>query len=43
MLLEYEDINERLYVSTIYEILDKDNNSLYISQINNNDYQFFFK
>ena len=41
MLLEYEDISERLYVSTIYKILDKDDNSLYISQINNNDYQFF--
>ena len=41
MLLEYENINERIYVSTIYEILDKNNNSLYISQINNNDYQYF--
>ena len=41
MLLEYENINERIYVSTIYEILDKNNNSLYISQVNNNDYQYF--
>ena len=41
MLLEYENINEKNYVSTIYEILDENNNSLYISQINNNDYQYF--
>ena len=41
MLLEYENINERIYVSTIYEILDENNNSLYISQINNNYYSYF--
>ena len=41
MLLEYEDINDRLYIRTIYEILDKNNYSLYISQINNNEYQYF--
>ena len=29
------------YVNTIYEILDENNNSLYISTINNNDYQYF--
>ena len=26
------------YVNTIYEIFDENNNSLYISTINNNDY-----
>ena len=41
MLLEYENINEKIYVNTIYEILDENNNSLYISAINNNDYQYF--
>ena len=41
MLLEYENINEKIYVNTIYEILDENNNSLYISTINNNDYQYF--
>ena len=41
MLLEYEDISEKIYVNTIYEIFDENNNSLYISAINNNDYQYF--
>ena len=41
MLLEYENINEKIYVNTIYEILDENNNSLYISTINNNNYQYF--
>ena len=41
MLLEYENINENNYVSTIYEIFDENNNSLYISTINNNDYSCF--
>ena len=41
MLLEYEDISEKNYVNTIYEIFDENNNSLYISIINNNDYQYF--
>ena len=41
MLLEYEDINDRLYIRTIYEIFDKNNNSLYISRISNNEYQYF--
>ena len=41
MLLEYENINEKIYVNTVYEILDDNNNSLYISTINNNDYQYF--
>ena len=41
MLLEYENINEKIYVNTSYEILDENNNSLYISTVNNNDYQYF--
>ena len=41
MLLEYENINEKNYVNIIYEILDENNNSLHISTINNNDYQYF--
>ena len=41
MLLEYENINEKNYVNINYEIFDENNNSLYISSINNNDYQYF--
>ena len=41
MLLEYENISERNNVKTIYEVLDENNNSFYISTINNNDYRYF--
>ena len=41
MIIEYEDISERIYVHSHYEIFDDDNNSLYISSIHNNDYEFF--
>ena len=41
MLLEYENIIEKNYINTVYEIFDEDNNSLYIATINNNDYQYF--
>ena len=41
MLLEYKNINEKNYVNIIYEIFDENNNSLYISAINNNDYRYF--
>ena len=41
MLIEYEDISQKKFVSIIYEILDENNNSLYFSQINNNNYQYF--
>ena len=41
MLSEYENIIEKNYVNTEYEIFDEDNNSLYIATINNNDYQYF--
>ena len=34
--LEYEDILERSYVKTIYEILDENDNSLYVKSIINN-------
>ena len=40
-LLEYEDMSEPNFVNTYYEIFDENNNSLYISTINNNDYQYF--
>ena len=39
--LEYQDISERNYVKTIYEIFDENNNSLYIKSINNNEYSYF--
>ena len=41
ILLEYENINEKNYVNINYEIFDENNNSSYISTINNNDYQYF--
>ena len=41
MLLQYENINEKIYVNTVCEIFDENNNSLYISTINNNDYKYF--
>ena len=41
MLLEYENIDEKIYVNTVYEIFDENNNSLYISRINNNEYNYF--
>ena len=41
ILLEYENINEKNYVNTVYEIFDENNNSLYISTINNNDYKYY--
>ena len=34
-------MSERIYINTVYEIFDENNNSLYISTINNNDYQYF--
>ena len=39
--LEYQDISERDYVKTIYEIFDENNNSLYIKLTNNNKYPYF--
>ena len=39
--LQYEDISERNYVKTIYEIFDENDNSLYIKSVTNNDYAYF--
>ena len=39
--LQYEDISERNYVKTIYEIFDENNNSLYIKYVANNNYTYF--
>ena len=39
--LQYEDISERNYVKTIYEIFDENDNSLYIKSVTNNDYKYF--
>ena len=39
--LQYDDISERNYVKTIYQLLDGNNNSLYIKSINNNEYSYF--
>ena len=39
--LQYDDISKRNYVKTIYQLLDENNNSLYIKSINNNKYSYF--
>ena len=39
--LQYEDISERNYIKTIYEIFDENNNSLYVKSTNNNKYLYF--
>ena len=39
--LEYRNINDRNYVKNIYEILDKNNNRLYIKTISNDEYSYF--
>ena len=39
--LQYEDISERNYVKTIYEIFDENDNSLYVKSTNNNRYSYF--
>ena len=39
--LEYRDTDDRHYVKSIYEILDENNNSLYIKSVNNNDYSYY--
>ena len=39
--LQYEDISERNYVKTIYEIFDENDNRLYIKSLTNNDYTYF--
>ena len=39
--LEYENISERAYVKTLYELFDEYNNSLYIKSVNNNEYSYY--
>ena len=39
--IQYEDISERNYVKTIYEIFDENDNSLYIKSVTNNNYTYF--
>ena len=39
--LEYRDTDDRHYVKSIYEILDENNNSLYIKSVNNNGYSYY--
>ena len=39
--LQYENISERAYVKTIYELLDENDNSLYIKSVNNDDYKYY--
>ena len=39
--LEYRDTDDRHYVKSIFEILDENNNSLYVKSVNNNDYEYF--
>ena len=39
--LQYEDISERNYVKTIYELFDENDNRLYTISINNNKYFYF--
>ena len=39
--LQYEDISERSYFKTIYEIFDENDNSLYVKSVTNNNYTYF--
>ena len=39
--LEYNNTDDRHYVKSIYELLDENNNSLYIKSVNNNQYNYF--
>ena len=39
--LQYENISERSYVKTIYELLDENDNSLYIKSENNDLYSYY--
>ena len=39
--LEYRDTDDRHYVKSIYELLDENNNSLFVKSINNNEYLYF--
>ena len=39
--LEYEDISQRNYVKTLFEIFDENDNSLYVKSVSNNEYLYF--
>ena len=39
--MQYNDISERNYVKNIYEILDENDNRLYIKSVTNDDYTYF--
>ena len=39
--LQYEDISERSYVKTIYQLFDENDNSLYIKSVTNSNYNYF--
>ena len=39
--LEYRNINDRKYVKNTYEILDENNNRLYIKTISNDEYNYY--
>ena len=39
--LEYRHINDRNYIKNIYEILDENDNSLYIKSASNSEYSYF--
>ena len=39
--LEYEHINEKAYIKSIYEIKDMNDNSLYIKTVEHHEYTYF--
>ena len=39
--LEYRNINDRNYVKNIYQIMDENDNSLYIKSVSNSEYPYF--
>ena len=39
--LEYENISERTYVKTLYELFDENDNSLYIKSVDNSEYSYY--
>ena len=39
--LEYRNTDDRYYIKSIFQILDENNNNLYVKSVNNNDYAYF--
>ena len=39
--LEYRNTDDRHYIKSIFQILDENNNNLYVKSVNNNDYAYF--